>query len=47
MGLQPMDEAGELAPHGALATPRPNLAMTGDEVVGGGVYGMTARWCIG
>jgi hypothetical protein len=32
-----MGEAGELAPHGAPVTPRPNPAMTGDEVVGDGV----------
>jgi hypothetical protein len=37
MGLQRIDQAGELTPHGAPVTPRPNPAMAGNEVVGGGV----------
>jgi hypothetical protein len=32
-----MGKAGELAPHGAPVMPRPNPAMTGDEVFGDGV----------
>jgi hypothetical protein len=37
MALQRMDEAGELPPHGAPVTPQQNPAMTGDEVVRGGI----------
>jgi hypothetical protein len=37
MGQLSMGEAGELTPHGALVTPRPDLAVTGDELVGGSI----------
>jgi hypothetical protein len=35
----PWVKHGELAPHGTPVMPRPKLAMTGDEVVGGGGRG--------
>jgi hypothetical protein len=37
-------EVGELAPHGASAMPRPNPAMTSNEVVGGASRAKVWRW---